>query len=206
MSFVCLFCSTIVLGVHRRFATAADAASKEEGKNKSEATLPADGASCFVVVAVALLCVCSVARLPIFTNCTVLSYAAWTVEEVRAWAREEVGLDEDDAGLLVKNKLDGVAVIKMAKQPQEKLQKALVKVPYSLSGGAAVKLADAISSLGSTAQGEPVCVDMCVLFSVRALWVRPAHLHARCCGARWGRARGSVFFLPLRNTLLSVCC
>jgi hypothetical protein len=72
------------------------------------------------------------------------------VEEVKAWAMTK-GLDADDASLLFKNKLDGAAVLEMAKLSQEKIKTELVgiKLPF----GSAIKLAKAISDLGSTAQG-----------------------------------------------------
>jgi hypothetical protein len=92
-----------------------------------------------------------------FTNCAaslLLSFAESTAQQVADWAQEVVGLDQDDAQVLLKNKLTGSRIFKMAKQPQKELEEKLVKAPYFLSGGGAVDLAEAISSLGANAQGE----------------------------------------------------
>jgi hypothetical protein len=75
-----------------------------------------------------------------------------TVEEVKAWAMTK-GVSEKASQMLVDNELDGAAVLELSKLPQEKIETKLVSVPYSLPGGSAVKLAKAISDLGSTAQG-----------------------------------------------------
>jgi hypothetical protein len=63
-----------------------------------------------------------------FTNCAaslLLSFADSTAQQVADWAQEEAGLDQEDAQVLLKNKLDGAAVLEMAAGPSSSL-------PFSL--------------------------------------------------------------------------
>ena len=54
-------------------------------------------------------------------------------------------LDDEDAGILTKNKLDGESALELAKLPQQQLKEELKS--DGLSRGAAVKLAKALCSL-----------------------------------------------------------
>ena len=76
------------------------------------------------------------------------------MQEVASWAKKLAGLNDTAAQVLFNNELDGAAVLAMATQSQEKLYEVLVKAPNSLTSGAAVKLAKAISALDSNVQGE----------------------------------------------------
>ena len=64
---------------------------------------------------------------------------AFTVANVRDWAAVSIGLDAEDADILVKQKIDGEALFKVT---EEKLVKL-----YGMPGGPAGKLADAVAAI-----------------------------------------------------------
>jgi hypothetical protein len=116
-----------------------------------------------------------------FTNCAaslLLSFAESTAQQVADWA-QGLGLSATAVKVLIDNELDGAALLEMAAQPEKELRKELVKAPYSLMGGPAIKLAKAISALHGDAQGERgvggrvCCVEfMCLCRQVLAcVWV-----------------------------------
>jgi hypothetical protein len=70
-----------------------------------------------------------------------------TADVIRRWAHYGLGLDDEDAGKLKKHKLTGPDLLTIAKMGDDKIKAEFFAKPYELSGGAALKLAAAISRL-----------------------------------------------------------
>ncbi|MCK5921183.1 MAG: hypothetical protein KAG66_09595 [Methylococcales bacterium] len=64
--------------------------------------------------------------------------SSWTISQVKEWACDEVGIDEEDAVRLEVQKIDGKALLKMT---EEKLES------YGIPGGPATNLYEAIQQL-----------------------------------------------------------
>ncbi len=73
-----------------------------------------------------------------------------TSDAIRRWAQYGVDLDDEDAGKLKKQKLTGPDLLALAKTGNDKIEAKLIAKPYELSGGAAIKLAAAISRLAQS--------------------------------------------------------
>ena len=76
-----------------------------------------------------------------------------TVEQVEGYAIFKVGLDEEDAGKLRRQKICGRNLLKLAKLPEAEIETKLLAAPYLLTGGAALNLAEAISAFASPTTG-----------------------------------------------------
>jgi hypothetical protein len=98
-------------------------------------------------------------------------YVTWTAQQVFVFALER-GLDEEEAGKLLAQKLDGDGLEILAKLAEEKIRAELIATPYLLSGGPALKFAKSIHALGSGAAGAFLCA--CVSLSSP---LTPHHTH-----------------------------
>ncbi len=67
-----------------------------------------------------------------------LAVLTWNSQRVKQWAVEVVGVDDDDAKLLMKEKIDGVALPDMTYEDFRE---------YGVSGGASKKLFAAVKAL-----------------------------------------------------------
>ena len=70
-----------------------------------------------------------------------------SVKDVAEWAQRVAHITPTSAQVLIENELDGESALELAKLPQQQLKEELIQPPYSLPGGAVVKLAKALSSL-----------------------------------------------------------
>jgi hypothetical protein len=77
-----------------------------------------------------------------------------TADAIRRWAQYGVGVSAANAQKLFQQELTGPDLLALAKTGNDKIEAKLIVKPYELSGGAAIKLAAAISRLTPSQGGS----------------------------------------------------
>lgn len=100
----------------------------------------------------------------IFNSNIVVAALKWSIKQVEEWARDVVGLDEDDVALLTKQKINGRSLASMTREEFKS---------YGIPGGPAAELFEGVKKLFPEQFGDIVsapsgnslfCISYCSCF------------------------------------------